>query len=100
MLESRVGLASPPEHDGCGDCDGRKEELWAPVVAGGYTEPVFQITEHNLEPVVVFVARLVVLSGFAARLPTWDAGLYPFVFQRFAELVGIIAPVFQQPLRL
>jgi hypothetical protein len=49
---------------------------------------------------VVFVARLVVLSGFAARLPTWDAGLYPFVFQRFAELVGIIAPVFQQPLRL
>lgn len=29
-----------------------------------------------------FVATLVVLYGFAARLPTWDAGLYPFVFQR------------------
>ena len=31
------------------------------------------------------------LDGFAARLPARDAGLYPFVFQRFPEPIGIIS---------
>ena len=34
------------------------------------------------------VSALVVFHGLAARLPAWDAWLYPFVFQRFSEPVG------------
>ena len=31
-------------------------------------------------------------DGFPPRLPAGDAGLYPLVFQRISEPVGIIAP--------
>ena len=40
------------------------------------------------------------LDGLGARLPARDAGLYPLVFQRISEPVGIIAPVGQQLVRL
>lgn len=56
--------------------------------------------EHDFDPVAAFVAALVVLDGFAARLPARDAELYPSVFQCISEPVGIIAPVGQQPLCL
>jgi hypothetical protein len=51
-------------------------------------------------PVFTPPLTLVMLDGFAARLPAWDAGLYPFVFQRFPEPVSVIAPVSQQPVCL
>ena len=35
-------------------------------------------------------------DGFAARLPSRDARLYPFVFQSFPEPVCIIATICQQ----
>jgi hypothetical protein len=40
-----------PEQDGCCECDGGQEYLWAPVVARRHAAPVFQATEHNLDPV-------------------------------------------------
>jgi hypothetical protein len=40
------------------------------------------------------------LDGFDARLPAWNAGLYPFVFQRFPEPVSVITAVGQQPIRI
>ncbi len=47
-----------------------------------------------------FVAALVVLHRFLPLFPAWDAGPYPFVFQRFSEPVGIVAAVSQQPFHL
>ena len=60
---------------------------------------VLEPAEHDLDPVTAFVATLVVLDWLAARLPSGDARLYPFVFQRFPKPVGIIASVCQQPFR-
>jgi hypothetical protein len=76
------------------------EDLRAPVVSRCDASPVLQPAEHDLDPVASFIAALVVLDGLVARLPSADAGLYPLVFQRISEPVGIMAPVGQQPLRL
>ena len=43
--------------------------------------------------VSALVPALVVFHGLAARLPAWDAWLYPFVFQCFSEPVGVVAAV-------
>lgn len=43
--------------------------------------------------VSALVSALVVFHGLAARLPAWDAWLYPFVFQCFSEPVGVVAAV-------
>jgi hypothetical protein len=84
---------SQAEHDGCGQGDGREEDLRASVVRDCDAAPVLRAPEHDLDP----VAALVLLGGFAARLSTGDAGLYPLVFQRISEPVGIMAPVGLQP---
>jgi hypothetical protein len=44
-----------------------------------HAAPVFQATEHNLDPVAAFVSTLVVFDGLGSGLTTWDAGLYPLV---------------------
>ena len=93
-LGSGLVLVSEPEHDGCGEGDGWEEVLGSTVVAGGNPSPVLQSSEHDLDP----VAALVVFDRFAARFPTWDARLYPFVFQRISEPIGVVTPIGQQPL--
>lgn len=74
-----------------------RKTFWLPIIAGCNPAPVLQPTEHNPDPVMPFVASLVLLSGFAARLPALDAGLYPLVFQRIFEPVSVTAAVGQQP---
>jgi hypothetical protein len=59
--------------------------------------PIFQAAAHDLDPVAALGSALVMLDGTTARLPAGDAGLYPFVFQRISETVGIVAPVSRQP---
>jgi len=88
---------SKPEQDGCCQGDGGEEGLRTSVVAGSDAAPVLEPAEHDLDAVAPFVAALVVVDGLAARLPAWDAGLYPLVFQRFPEPVGIVAPICDQP---
>jgi hypothetical protein len=41
-----------------------------------------QSPEHDLDPVMSFVAAFIVLDGLHF---TWDAGLYPSVLQRISE---------------
>lgn len=43
--------------------------ICASVVAGCDSAPVFQSTEHNLDPVAPFVAPFAVADGFSTRLP-------------------------------
>ena len=43
------------------------------------------------------MVSLVVFNGFLALSPTLDAGSYPFVFQRFSELVSVMASILEQP---
>jgi hypothetical protein len=74
-----------------------KKVFWTAVVTGCHASPVLEAPEHYLDPVAAFIAALVMLDGFAARLPTRDAGLYSLVFQGISEPIGIIAPVSQQP---
>ena len=97
VLGSGLGAVSKPEHDSCGASDCGEADLRAPVVSRGDVSPVFQASEHDLDLVAAFVAALVVHNGLAAQLPAWDAWLYPLVFQRISEPVGIIARVRQQP---
>lgn len=47
------------------------------VVAGGNPTPVFQASEHDLDPTASLVSPLVVFDRFVARLPPGDAGLAP-----------------------
>src|SRR5690606_16508734 len=75
----------------------REEGLWTAVVSGGDAPPILQPPEHDLDVVAAFVAPLVVFHRLLARLSAWDADLYPLVFQRFSEPIGIIAPVSKQP---
>jgi len=76
----------------------RQEGLGASVIAGCDPAPIFQATEHDLDPVAAAVAPLVVSDSFAARLPTGDAGAYPLVFQRISEPVCVVTPVCDHPL--
>ena len=55
--------------------------------------PILQPAEHDLDLVASFVAQLIVFHDFLALLSTRDTGAYPFVFQRFAEPVCIVAAV-------
>ena len=43
------------------------------------------------------MVSLVVFNRFLALSPTLDAGSYPFVFQRFSELVSVMASILEQP---
>ena len=71
--------------------------LGAPVVPGGNAPPVLEPAEHDLDAVATFVPAFVVLDGLLALLSTWDAGAYPFVFQRFSDPIGVIARIPEQP---
>jgi transposase len=61
------------------------------VAAGCRPSPVVQTPEHDLDAVAAFIATLVVFHRLAAGLPTWDARLYPLVFQRISEPISVIA---------
>jgi hypothetical protein len=88
-----------PEQDGCSEGDGRQEYLWAPVVARRHAAPVFQATEHYLDPVPPFVSTLVVFDGLGSGLPARDARLYALVLRGFTKPIRVIATVGQKPLR-
>lgn len=98
-LGQGLALVSSPEHDGCCQSDGGEEDLWAPVVSRCNASPVLQAREHDFDPVASFVVALVVLDGFATRLPSADAGLYTIYFQCISEPVSVMASVSQQPVR-
>ena len=83
--------------DYCGERDCGKEDLRAPVVSCCHAPPILEPVEHDLDTVAAFMASLVVLKGFLALFPTWDAGSDLFVFQRFSELASVIASIFEQP---
>jgi hypothetical protein len=70
------------------------------VVPGGNSAPIIEASEHGLDLVAAFVAALVVFDGLSTGLQAWDARLYPFGFQRISEPVGIVTPIWQQPLGL
>ncbi len=48
-LASGLVLASKPEHDGCGQCDGSEEDLLAAVISRRDTPPVLEPAEHDLD---------------------------------------------------
>lgn len=58
-----------PEDDECCDCDGGHEGVGESVVAGLDASPVLEPSEHDLDLVVLAVARDVVRDGdFAVTL--------------------------------
>jgi len=97
LLGSGLIAVSWSEHDGRCGCDGRQDDIRASVVACGGPAPVLDAAEHDLDPVVAFVAALVVADGFATRPPTGNARAYPHVFQRIPEPVGIVSTVRDHP---
>jgi hypothetical protein len=97
MFGTGLLLGSSPEHDCRGEGDGGSEHLGASVLTGGDPAPVLRAAEHDLDAVAVLGSALVMIDGTTARLSAGDAGLYPFVFQRISETVGIVDPVSQQP---
>lgn len=92
-------LGSQPKVHGCGEGDGRKEGLGASVTARGDTPPVFLSSEHELDPVRLAVAALVVFDELVASLPTGDTGRHLFVDKGFAQPIRRISPVPQEPVR-
>jgi hypothetical protein len=97
MFGTGLLLGSSPEHDCRGEGDGGSEHLGASVVSVRDPAPVLQAAAHDLDAVAALGSALVMLGGTTARLPAGGAGLYPFVFQRISETVGIVDPVSQQP---
>ena len=87
------GQGSWPEHDHCGKCAGREEQVGASVVARNDPAPVLEAGVHVLDFVsgsvesrVMRDRNLSVLSGRAAWL-----NIRPY--QRITELTGVIAPI-------
>ena len=77
--------------------DGREEDTRTSSISRGHPPPVLESAEHDLDPVSTFVTALVILHRYLPRLPAWDAGAYPLVFQGFAEPVGIVTAIPEQP---
>jgi hypothetical protein len=84
-----------PEQDGCCEDDCRQEYLWASIVSGGDSSPVFQAAEHYLDPVASFVATLVIFDGLGARLSFRDAGRYSLIYKGLPEPIRVISSVSQ-----
>jgi hypothetical protein len=72
---------------------GGEEGHRACVATRCHPSPVPEPPKHDLDAVSAFVAMLVVFHRFAAGLLAWDARLYPFVFQRISEPIGIVATI-------
>lgn len=70
-----------------------EEHLWASVVAGRDTPPIFEPVEHDLDAVSPFVTARVVFDRRLALLPTGDASAYPLVLQSFSEPVSVISTI-------
>lgn len=68
-LEFGLVLVSLPEHDGCGDRDGREEDLCASVVPGGNFATLLWPSEQDIDPVRTIVAAPIDLDGIAGSLP-------------------------------
>ncbi len=79
--------------DNCREGEGRKEDLWASVVTGGYTPPVFEPVEHDFNAIAPLVSTLVVFDRRLPFLSTWNTGAYPLVLQRFSEPVSVVAAI-------
>ncbi len=87
--------------DGCGEGDGREEDLGAAaVVSGRDAPPILEPAEHALDPVAPLVAALVIFDWRLALISAGDAGAYPFVLQRFPKPVRVIAAIPEQPFDL
>ncbi len=68
------------------------------MVADGDAASVLQTTKRDLDAVASLVSAPVVSHSLAAGLSSRDARSDTLVFQRFAEPVGVVAPVGDQPL--
>lgn len=86
-----------PVNDGCCEGDCGREDLRAPVVSGRHAPPVLEPAEHDLDPIVPSLSALVVSYGRFALFSTGDTGAYPFVFQRVAEPICVLATTREQP---
>lgn len=55
------------------------------------SNPVLKPTEHDLDPVLAFIAPLVISSGDLARVEVRNAAPAPFAPRSFTKPVGVIA---------
>jgi hypothetical protein len=57
---------SYPKYNGCGECECRKVQFGASVVAGCDASPVLDFAKHALDTVAAFVALLIIFDGHLA----------------------------------
>lgn len=84
------------ESDGRCDADGGEEGVSASVVAGGDAPPILELGEHVLDPMALFVERLVIgqrdFSAFGGR----NARLAASLAEGGPEPIAVIASVGDQ----
>jgi hypothetical protein len=57
--------------------------------------PILQANEHDLDPVVSFVAKLIIFDELIARLSSWDARGYSLFDKGSAKPIRVISSVCQ-----
>lgn len=83
---------------GCksGESDGCKKVYGEPVVSGGDTLPVFELSEHALDDISMPVGRAVEkIGGISGRAPRYD-GFDPPVGEPVLQSIGIIGLVCEE----
>ena len=96
---TRVGTRSAPERDDGGEGHRRGEVSRELVVAGRHAPEVLQAAKGGLDAPAFLVAPLVVLDRALAGAPARDDGRGAIRLQVAAEVVGIVAPVSDEPLQ-
>ena len=92
-------VGSSEGYDG-GESDDRKEGGWAPIVAGCYTSPIFQTTEHNFDAASPRGESPSNRIGSLGDMRIIDAGLDVLGLKSVAEPVSVVATVAEQLLCL
>ena len=88
--------SDPGSDDGC-EADRREEVDGELVIAGSDTPEVLEPTEGGLDAPAVAVAPFIILDWALARPAAWDDGLGTGVAETFAQGIGIVAAVGNQP---
>lgn len=70
--------------------------MGASVVSGSDAPPILDPAEHVLDTISLPIKDFVVVGGVTSLLAWWNTGRNTFVFQFFAEPVGVVTTIRQQ----